>query len=433
MIGVSWISRETVWRILSVVTIVSTVLPNSVLFLKMRRAAGGSVCLMARGHRGARLLTLVSMMLGDLFAALFSHVVIHVNSLLSLHASCRIVNVSTLYLLYLLPLVYGSGLAVLAVEGIIFRLRVNTLNPLVVNLLVSAVPWAIGFSVVVFIVLKDSHFDICGLGLHRSRRKFLCVTCQLLPVVISLLVTIVCLVIIKIIDRLSALAKYQGMLVRGISINLEILDKEKDNEPVRLDDEIQTDDEGPAPAIPPFPPPTDINSFHSKSNEDSPFTPIVEDFGLLNEGSSTDPQQTGHEESNENSPSPSPPLPPTQNLSRILNASPRCSDAGFVSRASIVSYSPDGQHLSLTLPTPSTSPYLMNHENAALLLAALTFAACVLPNPVVSLMVQYTRDYRSVFSPRTSQHVLDVCFWLLSFRSFVSPLVWMLSKNFSAF
>ena len=74
MVTLNGQAREDAWKALFIITLISALLVNLALLYRIVRAAGGLLAVVAC-PRGVRLQTLVSLVIGDMFVALFSLVV----------------------------------------------------------------------------------------------------------------------------------------------------------------------------------------------------------------------------------------------------------------------------------------------------------------------------------------------------------------------
>ncbi|GFR93129.1 hypothetical protein ElyMa_000884700 [Elysia marginata] len=185
---------------------------NARLLLIIIKASGG-LRFIAAGPRSVRLLTLVSLMIGDILAGILSNITIpkcasseneHHESKNLTRSFCKTTNMCKIYLVFLLPFVYGVGLILLAAEGAIFRMRLQTNraveNPGVfISVLVSAIPWLLGIIIVLPLTLTGINLgDNNAIYMYSNTKgRAIHVVCQVLPVVASIVVTTVSVTMMK--------------------------------------------------------------------------------------------------------------------------------------------------------------------------------------------------------------------------------------------
>lgn len=420
-----WI--EVKFRALTFITIIMTVIWNVYLFIETARAAGG-LSFIVTGPRGARLSTLVSLMLGDILVALFSQMV-RLDYLISKSGSCSTVNASTIYMMYLLPFVHCIGLCVMAVEGVMFRVQDQVYSFPIINLFVSTIPWILGTSIVLPLALEDSDIDICGLGHHEDKLKILLITCQVLPTAVCLCVTTACLLIMWRVDFIYSAKKYKKIAINGRGLVPKTLDKSTEQQRPESNSDVKRETDVSLVEVPLVLP----LKIHMDKKEMSPvLQPVSADKRRSLEGSSVDSALSTHKKSSGQSkrlsivltePNPSP-----DNGQVTLSESKFQADC-FKPALEPNGHTAEGEYLSLASLTPSTCPYLTQHEKSALLLATLAFVACTLPNPVINIVIPLFNTSTSIMKFSDRLPLKDFGYWMFSARSFVSPFVWLVTKN----
>ncbi|KAK3722356.1 hypothetical protein RRG08_041959 [Elysia crispata] len=187
-------AREIAWKVLIVTTIVLTLLWNAALLYKIVRAAGGVAAILT-GQRGPRHQTFVSLIIGDVFVALFT-MVIRARVLFENDTSltCRSFVLADFYFQFIMPFVYGVGLVVLAVEGMMFRRRARAAHSsqspgALVSLAISSVPWIFGIIIALPLTIAGADLDKCQVNFTLSRLRAILYVCQLLPVAMAIFFT----------------------------------------------------------------------------------------------------------------------------------------------------------------------------------------------------------------------------------------------------
>ena len=92
MVTINGQAREDVWKALFIITLISALLVNLALLYRIVRAAGGLLAVVVACPRGVRLQTLVSLVIGDMFVALFSLVVMARETFEKKIRSCNVQN-----------------------------------------------------------------------------------------------------------------------------------------------------------------------------------------------------------------------------------------------------------------------------------------------------------------------------------------------------
>ncbi|GFO14540.1 hypothetical protein PoB_004104500 [Plakobranchus ocellatus] len=191
---IDWDAREKAWKALTTIIIFLIIVENIHLLIKIVRAAGGPANVLM-SPRGPRFQTFISLIIGDILVALFPLVIQAMMLFDNIeNISCESRVLSQIYLIFIMPFVYGMGLVVLAVECILFRKRMRAASPsrdyrsAIISLAVGSVPWILG--VTVALPLCMAGVDYCAYGstentLTVGRQRAMISVCLLLPVALD--------------------------------------------------------------------------------------------------------------------------------------------------------------------------------------------------------------------------------------------------------
>ncbi|GFN83671.1 hypothetical protein PoB_001017700 [Plakobranchus ocellatus] len=210
MSSIDWEALKKVDQALIVISIILAILINFLLLYKVVRAAGGLSSLL-KSPRGPRFQTLVSLTLGDILVALSSFVVLA--RLLfegEANISCRTMVLSHDYQVFIMPFVYGMGLAVLLTEWVIFRRRLRKAPAsrmgqgamVIWSVGMTALPWVWGIVFVLPLSIADvdmsGDLNNCPLFsdlMTVTRKKVLICVCLFFPSCVALIIG--CLILLS--------------------------------------------------------------------------------------------------------------------------------------------------------------------------------------------------------------------------------------------
>ncbi|RUS90470.1 hypothetical protein EGW08_001738 [Elysia chlorotica] len=360
MAAVDYDGRETAWKALIVATIALTLVWNAALFYKIKKAAGGIVAILT-GQRGPRHQTLVSLIIGDVFVALFSLVVFaritFENQTFSI-IKCREYVLSGAYFSYIMPFVYGVGIVVLALEGILYRRRVRTApasrSPgALVALAVSTVPWIFGLTIALPLNIVGVDLDSCDFHINIGRARAIVYVCHVLPVAMAIFFTIV------------NICSSQNL---STSVENQQIPPVASGQPGFTDIALSEQATSPPLHTSPYNGAADGASLHPHPGPPPPHSQ-----------STVPPLCENYQE-------------PNYVPVGLSHTGPSPSHAGQLPPGSIT-YTQSGE-IFLVPPPPSQSlrPYYSLKENGALLATTLAFFVCVYPEALYTLCYAYNRD-----------------------------------------
>ena len=439
-------ARDDAWKTLLVITIISALLVNLALLYRIVRAAGGLLAVPAC-PRGVRLQTHVSLIIGDMFVALFSLVVKarvtfegNSNSI-----ACRTDMLSYVYLTYIMPFVYSAGFLVLVIECAIFRQKVQTAASLqssgvLLSLAVSAVPWMLGITIALPLTIASADFDDCRFHSSLKRGKAIVWICQILPIIMAVLST-----------SLNAYCD-QNSTISSATVENEqtpVVAPIPHTSQPNLTGISAIPDNGPAQ---PTAPPTyeEVDAIFAKSHPQSlrllphmvrgetSQQPSLQqqqptpNYFLAQQYQHSGPpfvdqlqyrqnqnlynfyEQPAYTHPFHGQPSHSQPVQPPNHVVHLPPGS--------------VTYTPNGQS-SLLPPSPGISSYYSINERSALVITSFALFVCVIPTATFYLSFTFNEDRSSLeLLPLTI--ISDLCYWLIAIRIVIVPLLWLTTGSF---
>ncbi|GFR85792.1 hypothetical protein ElyMa_006037700 [Elysia marginata] len=430
-------AREYAWKALLVTTIVLTILWNIALMYKIINAAG-SLTAVLTGPRGPRYQTLVSLVVGDVFVAMFS-LVIEVILLFEDNTSvkCRSVLLGRIYLRYIMPFVYGVGIVVLTAECAFFRRRMrrtsSSENPgALMSLAVSVLPWILGITIALPLNIADEDIEKCQLIYSLNRARTIVWVCQVLPVAMAVFFTT-----LNICCRQNQSPASVGNQPEPAAAFTSFLGQQNATGAAPTAQQQPTappyeEEHGvfaePHPGVSVLPPtmvsyqPTN-SSYQQYQSPNLNISQQPQYGGFLFHGQ---PQHAHHHHHMVNGirtqptgaqffQSQPPPYGPYPGHGQSLPAGS-------------VTYTPSGQP-SLLPPPPSLRLFYSLREKRALAMASLVLFVCVAPFAIFQLSYVYNED-RENLKTLSRTIISDLVFWLMAVRSFVTPFFWVMTGSF---